>query len=73
MVLIEKKERKTRKAKPLLRDLEVGDVTQNKVNERLIAFLAHKVDKALALERLAAPVRRQAILGKGKVKHVDNW
>ena len=57
---------------PLDGDVEVGDVVQDEPDELLVLFLAEPLDKALRLELLAETDRRQAVLGKAKVKVVGD-
>lgn len=60
------------KDKPLNRDVHVGDVVEDEVDKRLVLLLAEKLDERLGRERLTELVRCQAVLGKAKVKVVED-
>ena len=56
---------------PLDRDVEIGDIMQDKVDERFVSFLPDELDEGLRLQRLSESVGSEPVLGKAKVKFVQ--
>jgi hypothetical protein len=62
---------KTRHA-PLDGDVQVRDVVQDELDQRLVLLLAQEADERRRRQRLAGPERRQAVLRERVVKVVDD-
>ena len=57
---------------PFDRDIHVGDVVQNEVDERLVSFFAEKFDKRLRLQRFTHPVCYEPIFCEPKIEIFDD-
>ncbi len=56
------------KGPPLDRDVDAGNVDEAEVDQLLVALLAEPLDEAVAGQRLAEPVRREAVFRKAEVE-----